>query len=70
MFVMEKTKMKRTELTEAEVMELKRYKAYFPYRICFAALNLETGICEIFCRKTKRKMNELLKKGYLVWEAK
>ena len=47
--------------------EMKRLKSYFPFRIVYGAVNHATG--EFICAAVsdKRKINQLLRKGFTVW---
>ena len=48
-------------LTEQEMAEMKRLKAYFPYRI-ISAVKTPDGKCEFFANHTKAKANNYVRK--------
>jgi hypothetical protein len=54
--------------TEAQEAELRRLKAYFPYRIVFGAVNVQTEphTFEAYAMKDRRQLNKLLRAGWLV----
>lgn len=44
--------------------ELARLKMYFPYRICWGAINPETAEYVTGCNVTKAQVNKYLRKGW------
>lgn len=56
-----------TELQQQQVINL---KDCFPFRICFGALNPDTGEFLTRADYNKRFMNKLLRQGWLVFEAR
>ena len=52
-------------LEPPQEQELRRLKAYFPYRICYAAKRENEFICSTAV--TKRRPNDLVRQGYQVW---
>lgn len=57
------------KLSDAQEMELRRLKQYFPYRICFAALNPVTGdfITQARHAKPTKLWRSLQSKGYSIF---
>ncbi len=53
------------ELTESLVNELRRLKAYFPYRVVFGAIS-PSGEWEANAQPTKRRALSLARKGWAV----
>lgn len=54
------------QLTEAQVAELMRLKAYFPYRIVYGALHPATGEWRCNAVVTMREPNKLARAGWSV----
>lgn len=52
---------KQITVPESTVAEMRRMKAYFPYRIVFAVL--ENGVWSVQARTTKAAMNNAARKG-------
>lgn len=56
-----------TEETEQKmIMELKKMKKYFPFRIVFAVM-LEDNTFEVYAKTTKHLMNKFVKEGKQVF---
>ena len=57
------------KLSDSQEAELRRLKQYFPYRICFAALNPVTGDFMTMTRYSKptRLWRSLQAKGYSIF---
>ena len=56
--------MTREQAIEKVNKELARYKVYFPYRIAWGAINPETNAVECGCSKTRRTVNDYIRKGW------
>lgn len=54
------------ELTQEQLKELQRLKAYFPYRIVFGVLR-KSGEFEAWAKPTKHAANKLAREGHTVW---
>lgn len=54
------------ELPDTVLVDMKRVKAYYPYRIVFAAFEGETW--NVYAKTTKHVMNRLLREGITVWK--
>ncbi len=59
------------ELTAEQTAELKRLKAYFPYRIVFGVIDKDTGAFEAWANSTMRIANQRARAGHhvFVWGA-
>ena len=57
-------------LTESQISELKRLKAYYPYRIVFGVIDKQSGEFTTWCKTTKHAMNAQARKGNQVFELK
>ena len=55
-------------LTEAQTNELKRLKAYFPYRVVFGVIDKQSGEFSAWAKTTKHAMNSQARKGNKVYE--
>ncbi len=56
------------ELTKLQEDELRRLKAYFPFRpVVFGTINPETNEFQCHANYNKRKMNNFLRKGWVVF---
>ena len=55
------------ELTPAQVSELRRLKAYFPFRIVFGVINKDSGEFEAWAKPTKHAANRLARAGHHVF---
>ena len=59
--------MTSAELTPAQVSELRRLKAYFPFRIVFGVINKDTGEFEAWAKPTMHAANRLAREGHYVF---
>ena len=59
--------MSTIELTPAQVSELSRLKAYFPFRIVFGVVNKDTGEFEAWAKQTMHTANRLSREGHRVF---
>jgi len=57
------------ELTQEQVKQVVSLKEHFPFRICYGALDPKTGEFEAYAAHDKRRMNKLLRDGWLVFRA-
>ena len=53
-----------TQLPESTIKELQRLKAYFPYRIVWAAYDPVSGNYETGVSKTRRQINDRMRQGH------
>lgn len=58
------------ELTQEQAQEVIKLKEYFPFRICFGAIKPDTGEFQARADTTRRFMNQLLRQGWLVFQAR
>ena len=56
--------------TEEQKLSLINLKLTFPFRICWSAVNADTGEFIKGAGYTRHRMNQYLRKGWLVFEAK
>jgi hypothetical protein len=54
-------------MNQQQTQEVQRLKGYFPYRICYGALNQQTGEFVSGAVATMRQPNKLAKEGWTVW---
>lgn len=54
-------------LTQQQVNEISRVKAYFPYRIVFGVVDKDTGEFFVYAKPTKHTMNKLAREGHQVF---
>ena len=55
------------QLTEEQMRQLQRLKAYFPYRVVFGVLDKDTGAFEARAGRTMAAANNAARKGHLVF---
>lgn len=53
-------------LTQSQIQELQRIKAYFPYRIVFGVIKKD-GTFEVWAKTTKHAANRLAREGHQVF---
>lgn len=58
---------KAPELTEAQALEIRRLKAYFPFRICYGVIDRRTGEFHAFAKTTKHHMNREVREGNFIY---
>jgi hypothetical protein len=54
---------KASIFTEAQMAEIGRLKAYFPYRVVWAAVNAETGEFHCGANATRKQLNIFMRRG-------
>ena len=54
-------------MNKQQTDQLKRVKAYFPFRICFGVVDKDTGEFSMYAKPTKHLMNKLARDGHKVW---
>ena len=59
--------MNNVEITPDKERELRMLKAYFPFRICFAAVEPKTGETTIYAKHTRHLMNKLNRAGFKIF---
>lgn len=54
-------------LSDQQVVEMRRMKSYFPYRIVFGVFDKDTGEFSVWAKPTKHAMNRLVREGHAVF---